>query len=107
MYKLLLFLKKTNDENVLNHFKEFTIKYLTQIAGEEIKIADVESSLLLDQKYSQFCEVTVSSKDEWDEKMNSLSGRELNKDLVDFHQNITVIFVDYKNKRSLYISNRL
>ncbi|MCL5029245.1 MAG: hypothetical protein M1480_09535 [Bacteroidetes bacterium] len=53
--------------------------------------------MLLDQKYSHFCEVTVSSKDEWDEKMNSLSGRELNKDLMDFHQNITAIFVDYKN----------
>ncbi len=95
MYKLLLFLKKTDDEKVINHFNEFVVKYLSEIAGEEIKIADVESSLLLDQKYSKFCEVTMLSKDDWDRKINSPAGREFNKDLMDFHQFITVIFVDY------------
>ncbi len=97
MYKLLLFLKKTNDEQIQNHFNEYTIKHLSQIAGEEIEIAEVESSLLLEEKYSKFCEVTSASKEEWDKKMNSIYGRELNKDLMDFHQYVTVIFVEYKN----------
>ncbi len=97
MYKLLLFLKKTNDEQVITHFYEYTVKILSQIVGEEIKTADVESSLLLDQKYIKFCEVTCASKEDWDKKMNSVHGRELNKDLIDFHQYVSIIFVDYKN----------
>jgi len=96
MYKLLLFLNKTDEEKILNHFDDFTLKYLSDIAGQKIEAAEVESSLLLDQKFSKFCEVTVESKEVWDEKMNSKAGRELNKDLMDFHQFVTAIFVDYK-----------
>ena len=96
MYKLLLFLNKTDDEQVLNHFNEYTVKHLSEIAGEEIKIASVESNLLLDQKFSKFCEVTAESKDMWDKLMNTKAGRELNKDLMDFHQSVTLIFVDYQ-----------
>lgn len=96
MYKLLLFLNKTDDEQILNHFNEYTVKHLSGIAGEEIKIASVESNLLLDQKFSKFCEITTESKDMWDKLMNTKAGRELNKDLMDFHQSVTLIFVDYQ-----------
>jgi hypothetical protein len=95
MYKLLLFLHKSDEEKVLEHFNDYTLKYLSEISGEKVEAATVESSLLLEQKFSKFCEVSVESKEIWDEKMNSDSGRELNKDLMDFHQFITVIFVDY------------
>jgi len=95
LYKLLLFLNKTDDEKIVNHFKDFTLKYLSDVAGEEIKSGGVESNLLLEQKFSRFCEISVSSKEEWDRKMNSKAGRELNKHLMDFHQHITAIFVNY------------
>jgi len=97
MYKLLLFLKKTSEENILNHFKDFTVKYLSDVAKKEIKIAKVESSLLLDQKYSLYCDIEVESKDAWDLMMNTKEGRLLNKDLMEFHQNVTAIFVDYSS----------
>ena len=97
MYKLLLFLHKTNQDEILLHFNDFTKKYLADLTGEEIKVADVESNLLLDKKYSKFCEVTVDSKETWDRMMNSKEGKILNKDLMDFHQHITIIFVDYNN----------
>lgn len=95
MYKLLLFLNKTNDEKIINHFEDYTLKYLTALTGVEIKSGQVESNLLLEQKFSRFCEVSVTSKEEWDRKMNSKEGRELNKHLMDFHQHISAIFVNY------------
>jgi hypothetical protein len=96
LYKLLLFLNKTNDEGIINHFEENTLKYLSDLTGgEKIESADVESNLLLPLKFSRFCEVSISSKEEWDMKMNSKEGRELSKHLMDFHQHITAIFVNY------------
>ena len=95
MYKLLLFLHKTDNDEVISHFNDFTKKYLSELTGREIKIADVESSLLLDVKYSKFCEIAVDSKDTWDKLMDSKEGKLLNKDLMDFHQFITLIFVDF------------
>ncbi len=97
MYKLLLFLHKTDNNEVISHFNEFTVKYLSDLTGQSVKLADVESNLLLDVKYSKFCEITVDSKNSWDKMMNSKEGRLLNKDLMDFHQFITLIFVDYGN----------
>ena len=96
MYKLLLFLNKTDDGQVINHFKEYTAKFLSDLAGEEIPIAEVESNLLLDQKFLYFCEVGVESKEKWDQMMNSKEGRTLSKDLMEFHQFVTAIFVDYQ-----------
>jgi hypothetical protein len=95
MYKLLLFLKKTDNKEINNLFTDYTLKYLSDLSGAEVKAADVESNLLLDEKYSKFCEVSVSSKDEWDLKMNSKAGKELNKHLMNLHQHISVIFVNY------------
>lgn len=97
MYKLLIFLNKTDDDKILIHFKEYTLKYLTEIYGREIEIGKVESSLLLEQKYSYFCELVFESKEEWDEKINSRAGKELNKDLTEFHRFISFIFVNYNN----------
>ncbi len=96
MYKLLLFLKKTDDEEVNEHFRNFTLKRISDVIGREIKTGDVESSLLLDVKYSKFCEASVESKDEWDNMMNTKAGRELNNDLMEFHSFVDLIFVDYK-----------
>ncbi len=95
MYKLLLFLNKTNDEKIINHFNEYTLKYLSEIAEQKIDAGSVESNLLLDQKFSKFCEVGVDSKDVWDQKMITKEGKEFSKDLIEFNQFITLIFVDY------------
>lgn len=97
MYKLLLFLNKTDDEQIIDHFQNVTLKLLEKVADKEIKTANIESNLLLDQKYSKFCEVSAASKEEWDVKMNSKAGKELNKDLINFHKFITTIFVNYEN----------
>ena len=97
MYKALIFLKKTKEENIINHFRDYTLRYISEIAGREIKAARVESNLLLEEKYSYFCELSADSKDHMDQLMNTKAGRELNKDMTEFHAFITVIFVNYNN----------
>ena len=96
MYKLLLFLKKTDDKKILEHFEDFTLKHLSELAGKKIIAGKVESSLLLDTKYSHFCEVEVERKEEMDKLLNSKYGKELNKDLMNYHEFIDIIFVDYR-----------
>ncbi|MCG6915201.1 hypothetical protein LJE86_14925 [bacterium BMS3Abin03] len=95
MYKMLFFLHKSEDEEIFRHFVDFTVRYLKEIIKNEVQIARVESNLLLEQKYSHFCEVSANTKDELDNFMNCKAGKELNKDLMEFHKNITVITVDY------------
>lgn len=98
MYKQLFFLHKTKDDKALDHFKEVILHHLSEISGNEVKLAKVESNLLLDQKYSYFCEVEFESEEKMNEKMNTQSGRKLSKDLIDFHSLITVISVNYSYK---------
>lgn len=98
MYKMLMFLKKSDDPNVIKHFNNFTVPILNKLSGKEIKVAKVESSLLLEQKYTLFCEINVNSKDEWDKMMATGEGKKLNKDLMDFHQSIDLIFVNYEEE---------
>lgn len=99
MYKLLIFLKKTDNKEMADIFNDITLKQLSAVSGSEVQAADVESNLLTEQKYVKYCEVVLSSKDEWDKKMNSREGKELNKHLMNIHQFIDIIFINYPDKR--------
>ncbi len=99
MYKLLFFLHKTDDEDVIQFFKDNTVKKLEKLIGEDVGIAYVESNLLLEQKFTYYYEISVSSKEEMDRIMHSKAGKELNKSLMDFHKNITVIAVNYNQEK--------
>lgn len=96
MYKLLFFLHKPVDDKIFHHFKEHTIKIISDITNQTVTIGEVESNLLTSQKYSYLCEAVFNSKDEMEKVMNSKSGLELNKDLMDFHHYLTVISVNYQ-----------
>ncbi|HKB87014.1 MAG TPA: EthD family reductase [Ignavibacteriaceae bacterium] len=98
MYKMLMFLKQSDDQNVLKHFRDFTLPVLRDLMGKDVKAAKVESSLLIEQKYTWYCEVAVNSKYEWDRMMTSKEGKRLNKDLMDFHQSIDLIFVNFEEE---------
>lgn len=96
MYKILFFLHKTTDENIINFFNEKIVKKLCEITGITVYAAQIESNLLLDQKYSLFCEISANEKEDMDRLMYSKAGKELTRVLTDFHQNLTVIAVNYK-----------
>jgi hypothetical protein len=95
MYKQLFFLHKSESDKALPHFKDVILVYLSELSGKQIVLASVESNLLLDQKFSYFCDVEFESKDKMNELMNSKTGKQLTKDLMDFHQMITMISVNY------------
>jgi hypothetical protein len=96
MYKQLFFLHKSENDKALPHFKEVILKHLFEVSRKKVELASVESNLLLDQKYSYFCEVEFESKDKMNQLMNSKSGKQLTKDLMDFHQMITMISINYE-----------
>ena len=96
MYKQLFFLHKSENDETLPHFKEVILTHLSEVSGKKINLAKVESNLLLDQKFSYFCEVEFESKDKMNELMNSKAGKQLNKDLMNFHQMITMISINYE-----------
>ena len=95
MYKLLFFLHKSDDDSLQQHFRDITIKHLSKITGEEVKIAKIDNNLLQDEKYSHFCEISAASQHEMYKMMNTKAGKELNKDLMEFHSDITVISINY------------
>lgn len=97
MFKQLFFLHKSENDKALAHFKDVILNHLKAISGKNIVLAKVESNLLLDQKYSYFCEVDFESKDKMNELMNTKDGKELTKTLMDFHKMITVISINYDN----------
>ena len=98
MYKQLFFLHKSDNDKALPHFKDVILDHLSKLSGKQINLAKVESNLLLDQKFSYFCEVEFESKDKMNELMNSKNGKQLSKDLMDFHQMITMISINFDNK---------
>jgi hypothetical protein len=95
MYKILFFLHKSDDKDIISLFKEKIVIKLSEIVGMDVKTAVVESNLLLEQKYSHYCEISAKNKEELDILMHSKAGKELNKELTDFHKNLTVITVNY------------
>ncbi len=99
MYKLLIFVHKSNENNFLNFFRNSFLPLLSEINGSEVKLAEVESNLLLDQKYSHFCELIAGDKNEMDSKLNSPAGKSLSKLLMESHRNLTVIAVNYKSEK--------
>lgn len=99
MYKLLIFLNKTSDEKIIDHFNKYTLKFLSEISGSTVSAGAVESNILLEQKFSKFCEVSFASKSEFDDKMSSAEGRKFSNDLMEFHKFITVILVNYENEK--------
>lgn len=96
MYKFLIFLRFSDDNELLTHFRDKTLTLLSRIAEEEIKIAKVENSLMFENKFDYYCEVCAESKDKMDSKLNSISGKELMRDLAGFHQNINLVFINYE-----------
>ena len=97
MYKVLVFLKKTNEEKVIDHFKDFLAKYFSDLTGKELSIGEVESNPLLEVKYSLFFEIEIESKEKWEKLIGFEAGENLKKDLIEFHKYITIIFINYEH----------
>jgi hypothetical protein len=94
MYKILIFIFKS-DKEFIDYFKQNFLPLLSEINGNEVRLGEIESDLLLEVKFSHFCEISANSKDEMDQKLNSASGRKLGKLLMELHHKISVINVSF------------
>jgi hypothetical protein len=97
MYKVLVFLKKIDDEKIISHFKDYSVKYFSDLIGKDLPVGSVESNPLLDVKYSLFTELEVESKEYWEKLFSSEAGENLEKDLLEFHKYINIIFINYEH----------
>lgn len=95
MYKLLIFLKKTDDDEIINHFENVIASLASKVTEEKIQVGKVESNLLLEEKYSRLIELTSESKEILDKKFNTKEGKSLNKVLMSFQNNISIITINY------------
>jgi hypothetical protein len=95
MYRVLIFLYKV-DEDFLNYFVKNFIPILSDINGQEVKLAKVESNIILEQKFSHFCEITANSKDEMNLKLSSSSGKKLSILLINTHSKLSIINISYE-----------
>lgn len=96
MQKILYFLHKTDEEEVLNFFNEILVETLSKMSGKEIHIGQVENSFLLNQKFVSFCEIEMQSQTQMNELMVSNEGKSLNKMLMNYHTHITIIIVNFR-----------
>ncbi|MGE5354553.1 MAG: hypothetical protein ACM3P0_20895 [Acidobacteriota bacterium] len=95
MYKILIFLKKTDDESVLARFTKSTLPRLESLAGQKVKLAEIEGALLSQEKFFKFCEAVFSRKEDLDKLLQTAEGKEFNKDLAGFGNHVSVFYANF------------
>lgn len=95
MYKLMIFLKRTDDDSVLQHFLNSTMPRLQKLTGQDTVSAVIEGSALNEEKFTRYCEFVFESADVLNQLLQSPEGKELNKDLASYHNNISIFFANY------------
>lgn len=95
MYKVLIFIKKSEEDAVLEHFKSSTLPGLIRLTGQQIEIGHVDGGLLSEEKFYKFCEITFKSSQELNELLQTPEGKVLNRDLSSFHNFISVFMINY------------
>jgi len=98
MFKQLFLFNSLGDKDAVKHFSDVIISGLAELTGKQISIGKVESSFLLEQKYDYFCEVDFESKDKMNELFSTKIGKQLSKEVANFHKNITIISINYNIK---------
>lgn len=95
MYKVLIFIHKSKNSDFKDYFVDNLLGSLSKMMNKEIRLAKVESNLLLDKKYDYFCELQTESRNEMDSLFNSPEGREISKKLQESFNDLTLITVNY------------
>ena len=98
MYKMFVFLKKTDDEEIKKIFKTNTVKMLEELGAKESHLAEVENSAMLEDKYSMLFELTTDTRDEMNELMTGQKGREFTLHVSKLSNNLMVMFANYEEE---------
>lgn len=93
----MIFLKKTENEPLVSHFKNELIKTLREISGQNIKIAKVEGSLLTTEKFEYYCEINAESKNEIDKMLASPKGKNLAREITAYVNDLVIFYANYRS----------
>lgn len=95
MYKILLMIKDSADEELIKHFRDDVINHLEKAAGVKIQIGNVDGAKLNPEPYIKTCEIVFKTKDEMDKALSSPDGKKFNRNLTSFMQHVSIFFIDY------------
>ncbi len=95
MYRLMIFLKKTDNEPLVNHFKNVILKYLREMSGQDIALAKIEGSNFMEDKYLYYCEISAKLKEDIDKMMVSPTGRKFTREISSFVNDIVMFYANY------------
>ncbi len=91
----MIFLKKTENEPLKNHFKRELVERLREVSGQNIKIAKVEGSLLTSEKFDYYCEINAESKDQIDKMLASPAGKKLSREISAYVNELVMFYADF------------
>lgn len=93
MYKLILLLKKTDDNNPKSTFCELLPSKLKDFHNK-IFTGKVESSVLLDKQFEFYIEIVTNTKEEMDNLFASKDGKEINRILETISPFVTPLLIN-------------
>lgn len=96
MYKMLLMIKDSADDELINLFRENTLSHLEHATGKNLSIGKIDGAKLIEEPYSKVCEVIFDSKHEMDKTMASIDGKKFNRNMTSFAPHVSIFFVNYE-----------
>lgn len=98
MYRLMIFLKKTDNEPLVNHFKDVILKYMREMSGQNIALGKIEGSSFMEDKYLYFCEISADLKEDIDKMMVSPIGRKFIREITSFVNDVVMFYANYNTE---------
>lgn len=95
MYKILLMIKDSADDELVKTFRENVLIHLEKAAGKELLIGKIDGAKLNEEPYYKICEIEFPSKLEMDKTLASNDGKKFNRNLTSFFQHISIFFINY------------
>lgn len=95
MYKLVVMIKDSADDELIRTFRESVLIHLEKAAGQNLRIGKIDGAKLNEDPYYKICEFEFPSKLEMDKALASNDGKKFNRNLTSFFQHVSIFFIDY------------
>lgn len=95
MHKLILLLKQTEEQDIINNFETKITGFLSELAGQKINAGKIEFDLLSESRFIRVCEIETENQEEMQNLMSTKTGKLLNKELSGYSNLIVPLFVNF------------
>lgn len=97
MYKMLMMIKDSADDELVKLFRENALSHLENAVGKKIPIGKIDGAKLIEEPYNRISELSFESKHEMDKVLASVDGKKFNRNITSFTQHVSIFFVDYED----------